>query len=309
MSGRVLVLGAGGMLGHKLVQVFAEDGGWEVHGTVRRDPPPAPFAPAEVAYHTGVELGTADGIARVLDHVAPDVVLNAVGAIKQRDLGSAVDGTYFINGTLPHLAALLSPGSCRVVHFSTDCVFRGDRGMYTEAERPDAEDLYGRSKAVGEIDYGHHLTLRTSIVGWELGTHLGLLSWLMQQPEGSTLNGFHRAIYGGLPTITLSRTVLALLRDHPELRGLYHVASEPIDKLSLLRRVSEALGVEHAFVPSDAVVMDRSLDDTRFREATGTERPGWDALVDDLASDFASLPYHEIYGVRPVPARRIATNP
>ena len=302
MSGRVLILGGTGMLGHKLAQVFAADGGWEVHATVRSGPPPAPFAPQGVVYHAGVELGSADGVARILDTVAPEVVLNAVGAIKQKDLKSAVDATFFVNGTLPHLPALLAPAPCRVVHFSTDCVFRGDRGMYTEAERPDAEDLYGRSKAMGEIDYGPHLTLRTSIIGWELAGHLGLLGWMLRQPPGSTLNGFHRAVYSGLPTITLSRTVLSLLRDHPELRGLYHVASEPIDKLSLLRRVSGALGLGHTFVPSDAVVMDRSLDDARFRGATGTARPGWDALVDDLARDFASLPYDHIYGV-PAAAR------
>lgn len=307
MSGRVLILGGAGMLGHKLAQVFAEDGGWEVHASVRGTLPPEPFVPRGVRYHAGVELSSSAGVARILDAVAPDVVLNAVGAIKQKDLRAAMDETLFVNGTLPHLLPLLAPAPCRVVHFSTDCVFNGDRGMYTESERPDAEDLYGRSKAVGELDYGPHLTLRTSIVGWELGGHLGLLSWLMKQPPASTLNGFHRAIYGGLPTITLSRTVLALLRSPRPLSGLYHVASEPIDKLSLLRRVSEALGLGHAFVPSDAVVIDRSLDDTRFRRATGTERPGWDALVDDLVRDFTALPYDEIYGVRAQAPRFIST--
>jgi dTDP-4-dehydrorhamnose reductase len=295
VSGRVLILGGTGMLGHKLAQVFAADGGWEVHATVRTGPPPAPFAPPSVRYHTGAVLTSADEVARVMEAVAPDVVLNAVGAIKQKDLASAVDQTLFLNGTLPHLPALLAPAPCRVVHFSTDCVFNGDRGMYREEERPDAEDLYGRSKAIGELDYGPHLTLRTSIVGWELGGFLGLLSWMMRQPAGSTLNGYHQAIYSGLPTLTLARTVLRVLRDQPTLAGLYHVASEPIDKLALLRRVSEALGLGHTFVPSDAVRMDRSLDDTRFRQATGTPRPGWDALVQDLAEDWRSLPYEGVY--------------
>ncbi|HST61179.1 MAG TPA: sugar nucleotide-binding protein [Longimicrobium sp.] len=295
MSGRVLILGGTGMLGHKLAQVFADDGGWEVHATVRTAPPRAPFAPAGVRYHAGVVLDSADAVARVMDAVAPDVVLNAVGAIKQKDLRAAVDDTLFVNGALPHLPALLAPVPCRVVHFSTDCVFRGDRGMYTEDQRPDAEDLYGRSKAVGEMDYGPHLTLRTSIVGWELGGFLGLLSWMMRQPRGSTLSGYHQAIYSGLPTLTLARTVLGVLRDAPALRGLYHVASEPIDKLTLLRRVSEALELGHTFVPSDAVRMDRSLNDERFRAATGTATPGWDALVADLAADWRSLPYDTVY--------------
>lgn len=295
MSGRILILGGTGMLGHKLAQVFAAEGGWEVHATVRAAPPPAPFAPANVRYHANTDITTAAQVARVMEAVRPDVVLNAVGAIKQKDLASAVDETLFLNGTLPHLPALLAVAPCRVVHFSTDCVFNGDRGMYRETERPDAEDLYGRSKAIGELDYGPHLTLRTSIVGWELGGFLGLLSWMMKQPPGSTLNGYHQAIYSGLPTRTLARTVLAVLRDRPGLAGLYHVASEPIDKLSLLRRVSDALGLGHTFVPSDAVRMDRSLDDTLFRQATGTPRPGWDALVDDLVQDWRAHPYEPIY--------------
>lgn len=298
MSGRVLILGGTGMLGHKLAQVFAEDAGWEVHATVRTAPPPPPFAPGGVRYHSGVVLDRADAVARVMDAVAPDVVLNAVGAIKQKDLRAAVDETLFVNGTLPHLLALLAPAPCRVVHFSTDCVFRGDRGAYRDDERPDAEDLYGRSKAVGELDYGPHLTLRTSIVGWELGGFLGLLSWMMRQPRASTLSGYHQAIYSGLPTLTLARTVHRVLRDAPELRGLYHVASEPIDKLTLLRRVSDALDRGHAFQPSDAVQMDRSLNDDRFRAATGIARPGWDALVADLAADWRSLPYDFVYNAR-----------
>lgn len=295
MSGRVLVLGAGGMLGHKLARVFDAEAEWEVHATVRGAPPPEPFAAPGATYHSGVDLGSAAGIARVMDAVRPDVVLNAVGAIKQRDLKAAMDETMFVNGTLPHLLALLAPEHAKVVHVSTDCVYQGDRGMYTEAERPDAEDLYGRSKAVGEIDYGRHLTLRTSIIGFEVTGHLGLLGWLLRQPPGSTLSGFHRAIYGGVPTVTLARTILRLLREQPALSGLWHVASEPIDKLSLLQRVSEALELGHTFVPDERVVMDRSLDDARFRAATGTARPGWDELTEALAADYRSLPYHDVY--------------
>lgn len=295
MSRRVLVLGAGGMLGHKLARVFAAEPEFEVHATVRRAPPPEPFAAPGATYHAGVDLASAAGVARVMEAVRPEVVLNGVGAIKQRDLYAAMDDTYFVNGTLPHLLALLAPERAKVVHVSTDCVFRGDRGMYTEAERPDAEDLYGRSKAVGEIDYGRHLTLRTSIIGFEVSGHLGLLGWLLRQPPGSTLPGFHRAVYGGVPTVTLARTILRILRETPALSGLWHVASEPIDKLSLLRRVSDALALGHAFVPDDRVVMDRSLDDARFRAATGTARPGWDVLTQELADDFRSLPYDQVY--------------
>lgn len=297
MKRKVLIVGGTGMLGHKLAHVLGAADDFEVHATVRR-PPPAEFAAPGVRYHEAPDLsGGARAAAVPLEALRPDVVVNAVGAIKQKDLYAAVDETFFLNGTLPHLLALLNPNKdATVVHFSTDCVFRGDRGNYRQDEAPDAQDLYGRSKAVGEVGYGKHLTLRTSIVGFETHGHLGLLSWFLRQPPGSRLKGFRRAIYSGLPTATLSRTVLDLLRRPEPITGLWQVASEPIDKFTLLLRLNDALGLGHRLEPDDALVIDRSLDDAPFRAATGTARPGWDALVAELADDFRSLPYAGVYG-------------
>lgn len=281
---RVLVVGGTGMLGHKLVQVLGADLALDLHATVRRAPPPE-LAGGRVTYHPGVEVAYGSPRVReVLEALRPDVVVNAVGAIKQKDLHLAADETLFLNGAFPHLLALHNPGG-RVIHVSTDCVFRGDRGGYTEAERPDAEDLYGRSKAMGEVDYGRHLTLRTSIIGPELSAHLGLLGWFFSQPRGSVLRGFTHAIYSGLPTVVLSRTIHRLIRDTAPLSGIYHVASEPIDKNTLLQRLNEALELGHTILPDDSLRIDRSLDDRRFREATGTPRPSWSELVAEVADD------------------------
>jgi dTDP-4-dehydrorhamnose reductase len=297
MTTRVLVVGGTGMLGHKLAQVLSSEPGLDVHASVRSGPPAQGFAPRAVTYHRAVDLANGSAaIAGLLRSLAPDVVVNAVGAIKQKDLYSAVDATFYLNATLPHLLALLNPNPAgRLIHFSTDCVFKGDRGGYTEADAPDAEDLYGRSKACGEVDYGRHLTLRTSIIGFEITGHLGLLSWFLRQPKGSALPGYEGAIYSGLPTATLSRTVLRIIREGDNLSGLYEVASEPISKLDLLRRVNDAFGLGHTLRPDPSVRIDRSLDDARFRAATGTPRPGWDELVDDLVRDYRSLPYADVY--------------
>lgn len=284
---RVLVVGGTGMLGHKLVQVLGADPALDLHATVRRVPPPE-FA-GGATYHPGVDVAYGSGRVReVLEAVRPDVVVNAIGAIKQKDLHSAVDETFYLNGAFPHLLALRG---ARLIHVSTDCVFRGDRGGYTEAERPDAEDLYGRSKAMGEVDYGRHLTLRTSIIGPEISGHLGLLGWFFSQPRGSTLRGFTHAIYSGLPTVTLSRTIHRLIRTDSPLTGLYHVASDPIDKHTLLQRLNEALELGHTILPDEFLRIDRSLDDRRFREATGTPRPAWDELIADLIEDLRTLLY------------------
>lgn len=293
---KVLVVGGTGMLGHKLAHVLGADPALEVRATTRAAPP-ADLAAPGVRYHPGVDFASGSVAVRgVMEAFAPDVVVNAVGAIKQKDLGAAMDGTFFLNGSLPHLLALLNPNPAgRVVHFSTDCVFRGDRGGYEETDAPDALDLYGRSKACGEIGYGAHLTLRTSIVGWETGGFLGLLSWFLNQPRGSELRGFTRAVYSGLPTVTLSRTVHEIVRHHAPLAGLYHVASEPITKFDLLRRLNDALELGHTLVPDDTLCIDRSLGDERFRAATGTASPRWDALVQELVRDLGSLPYRRFY--------------
>jgi dTDP-4-dehydrorhamnose reductase len=293
---RVLVVGGTGMLGHKLVQVLAPCEHMELHVTVR-DVPPREFAAAGANYIRGIDLEAgSSAVAPILESLAPDVVVNAVGAVKQRDLPSARDRTFFLNGSLPHLLALLNPNpEGRVIHFSTDSVFRGDRGGYPEAFAPDATDLYGRSKACGEMAYGPHLTLRTSIVGWEIGAGTGMLSWFLSQPRGAELRGFTRAVFSGLPTVTLARSVADLILNRRELRGLYHVASEPISKFEVLRRLNERLGIGHDLVPDASWAIDRSLDDSRFRGATGTERPNWDSLIEDLAEDFAAYPYQSNY--------------
>lgn len=292
----ILVLGAAGMLGHVLTRVLAAEPAWSVHAAVRT-PPPAAFAAAKARYHAGVELGGGSGpLAALLAAVAPDVVVNAAGAVRQKDLAAAVDETFRLNGVVPHLAGLLNPNPRgRVIHVSTDCVFRGDRGAYREDHRPDAEDLYGRSKACGELEYGPHLTLRTSLVGWEYRGFHGLLSWLVRQRPQTAVRGWSEAVFSGLPTVTLARTVRDLLAAGDLPSGIFHVASEPIRKLDLIRRVDAALGLGLTIVPDASVQVDRSLDDAAFRARTGTRTPCWDTLVEVLAADFRSLPYAQGY--------------
>jgi dTDP-4-dehydrorhamnose reductase len=290
--GTVLIVGGTGMLGHKLAEVMSASGDLVTHVTCRRLPDPE-FRASGATYHDGVSLDLDGGsLAPLVRKLRPDFILNAAGAIKHRELTSDPAATLYLNGTLPHALAALNPNaSGRVIHFSTDCVFTGAKGAYRESDQPDATDLYGLTKAAGELRYAPHLTIRTSIIGFEMANHLGLLAWFMQQPAGATVQAYTRAIFSGLPTVTLSRTVLDIMRQHPNLTGLYHVASEPIAKSDLLARIGRAMNVDRTFVPSEKVVIDRSLDDTRFREATRTQRPGWDDLIAELVADRASHPY------------------
>lgn len=276
---KILVLGATGMLGNALLREFAASPGLEPWGTVR-SARAAGLLPEEVRDRLvpGVDVGDADALVRAFDIVRPQLVVNCIGLVKQ--LASADDPLEAIpvNALLPHrLARLCALADARFVHMSTDCVFSGKTGRYTEADYADAKDLYGRSKFLGEVDYLNAITLRTSIIGHELQGARSLINWFLAQ-EGST-RGFGKAIFSGLPTVEIARVIRDYVIPHPELHGVYHLSAEPIDKLSLLRLVADAYGKAIDIVPDGALVIDRSLDSTRFRQATGFQPKSWPALV------------------------------
>ena len=183
-----------------------------------------------------------------------------------------------VNAVLPHrLARLCALAGARLIHLSTDCVFAGDKGMYREDDLPDAQDVYGRTKLLGEVDYPHALTLRTSIIGHELASHHSLVCWFLSQH--GPVRGYSQAIFSGLPTVEIARVIDKYVLDRPELHGLYHLSAEPIDKLSLLQLVAKTYGKENEITEDRSMVIDRSLDSTRFRSATGYRPEPWPDLI------------------------------
>jgi dTDP-4-dehydrorhamnose reductase len=213
--------------------------------------------------------------------VRPSVVVNCIGLVKQLAQADDPLSALPINALLPHrLARLCGLVGARFVHISTDCVFNGRKGSYLESDPSDAEDLYGRSKYLGEVAYPHSITLRTSIIGHELSSAHGLVGWFLAQ-EG-TVKGYRKAIFSGLPTVELSRIVRDVVLPQPELSGLYHVAAEPIAKYDLLQLVRDAYGKTIAIEPDDGVSIDRSLNAERFRKATGYVAPPWPELVERM---------------------------
>ncbi len=170
----------------------------------------------------------------------------------------------------------------RLIHISTDCVFSGKRGKYREEDLPDAADLYGRSKLLGEITGGRALTLRTSMIGHELAGRHSLLEWFLAQ-QGKAVAGYRHAIFSGLTTRRLAELIATLIADFPDLCGLYHVAGEAISKFELLSLVRGCFGLDIEIVPEDDFVIDRSLDSTRFVQATGIARPQWAEMIAQLA--------------------------
>lgn len=276
---KVLVLGASGMLGNAVLRVFAQSDDYSVVGSAR-SAGVLRLLPPELREQVicGVDVENTDSLVRLLTLTRPNVVINCIGLVKQ--LAEADDplAAIPINSLLPHrLARLCDVAGARLIHMSTDCVFAGTRGMYGEQDLPDAQDLYGRSKYLGEVDYPHAVTLRTSIIGHELDSAHGLVGWFLAQ-QGA-VKGFTRAIFSGLPTMELARVMRDFVVPDAGLRGLYHVSADPINKFDLLTLVAQAYGKSTTITPDDKLVIDRSLDSSRFRTLTGYQPPAWPELV------------------------------
>lgn len=282
---RILLLGGSGMLGHRLWMNLRKE--HEVWVTVRTNGSEFPDAPEFPKQYVRpmVDALYFDQVIRAMASIQPDLVINCIGLIKQqghiaRDPLLSIS----INAMLPHRVSMLCrTAKIRLIHISTDCVFSGKKGSYLESDQSDAEDLYGRTKFLGEVTYPHCVTLRTSIIGRELKSHLGLIEWFLAQ-QGS-IQGYTRAIYSGFTTDELSRIIMRCVIPNTALSGLYHVSSEPISKYDLLLLARDAFKKQIEIQPDDTVVSDRSLISTRFRETTGYHPPAWRDMIAEMAEN------------------------
>jgi dTDP-4-dehydrorhamnose reductase len=282
---RFLILGGAGMLGHKLYQELKGRG--ETYVTVRR---PASayarldlFQPGRVI--DGVDATDSEDLQRALAKARPNVVFNAVGIIKQLKEAHDPVVSIKINALLPHqLAEACAAANARFIHVSTDCVFSGRKGSYTEEDAPDPVDLYGRSKLLGEVDAPGSVTVRTSMIGREIETQAGLVEWFLSQRSGR-VKGFQKAIYTGFTTLELARILADIAEKQPDLQGVWQVSSDPIDKYALLGLVDDAYDLGVTIDPETEFVCDRSMDSTRFRERTGYRPPAWPEMINEMRRD------------------------
>lgn len=277
---RVLILGATGMLGSAVFCFFKQQAMYEAWGAIR-NPEMRQYLPSETheSICSGVDVLDQDAIVDVMQKVRPDVVINCVGLIKQLKNANDPLSVLPINSLLPHrLEKLCALAGARLVHVSTDCVFSGKKGRYKETDSSDAEDLYGKSKFIGELnDQKHVVTLRTSIIGHELNSRYALVDWFLSQERA--VKGYTKAVFSGLPTVELARVIHDYVLPKPELSGLYHVSAQPIAKFDLLKLIAAQYQKDIQINPDDQLVIDRSLDSSAFTEATGYVAPDWPSLI------------------------------
>ncbi len=275
-----MILGASGMLGNAALRIFAESAEHKLVGSVRSNTSKYLF-PASLHKHLLVsgDIENPDALIQLFHNVRPQVVINCIGLIKQLSHSSNALSAIPLNAVLPHrIAHLCGLVGARLVHISTDCVFSGSKGGYLESDAPDAQDLYGRSKLLGEVDYPHAITLRTSIIGHELADANGLVGWFLKQQ--GMCRGYSKAIFSGLPTVELARVIRDFVLHRTDLHGVYHVASSAINKYELLTMVAGTYGKKIAITPDAGLVIDRSLNAQRFNAATTYTPPPWPQLVE-----------------------------
>ncbi len=281
---RLLILGGDGMLGHQLLRSLAPR--HDARATLRREV--GAYAQyglftKESAYG-GVDALRQETVLQVLADFRPEAVVNAIGIVKQRGLAHEAIPSLEVNALFPHrLALACRTAGARLVHMSTDCVFSGRKGSYTEADPSDATDLYGRTKYLGEVAEPHCLTLRTSIIGLELAHKASLVEWFLSQR--GPVRGFRRAVYCGLTTREMARVIEKILVDHPGLSGVIHVASAPITKYDLLKQLARRTGRDVRIDADDTFACDRSLRADAFEAATGYRAPSWDEMLVELAEE------------------------
>jgi dTDP-4-dehydrorhamnose reductase len=281
---KVLVFGASGMIGSAMFRVLSEkspdlDEVLDVWGTLRSSDSLEFFDEnMRGKMVLGVDVEKQDSMVRVFSQVKPDVVINCIGLTKHHKTAEDPLLALPINALLPHrMADLCALDGSRLIHVSTDCVFSGKKGDYIEADPPDALDLYGKCKHLGEVDYPHAITLRTSTIGHELHSAYGLLDWFLAQ-KGSC-KGYNRAIFSGLPNIEFARLIRDVVIPRKEMRGLYHVGATPIGKYELLKLIAKVYGKKIDIVRDDHFKIDRSLNSRCFYQATGYRAADWPELI------------------------------
>ena len=282
----VIILGASGMLGHMLVRVLSPH--HRVVGTTSSQynagSPLAKLLDRD-SWISGIDVRSFNRIDQLVRETQPDVVINCVGVIKQKMESSSITDAITINSLFPHhLANLCQSHNCRLIHFSTDCVFEGTSGIKRASDTPNATDLYGTTKRLGEIAFGDSITIRSSIVGAQIVGNESLFQWAISQ-KGKSIKGFTGALYSGLTTMTMAKVILEIVDNFPQLSGVQQIASEAITKHDLLCKLNIALDLSLKISADNTLVCDRTLDGSEFAHQTGIEIPTWDEMIEEFASD------------------------
>jgi len=281
---RILIHGITGLIGNSLFRTLSANSSYQVYGTCRNSVDKKLFTDLQkINIFPNIDALNFQAIENLFANIKPNVIINCIGITKHLPQLNNYEITILINAVLPHKLANLSDNiEAKLIHLSTDCVFSGQKGNYSETDIPDAVDFYGRSKILGEVIYKNHLTLRISTIGHEIKASYGLLNWFLSQNR--SCKGYSRAIFSGLPTVFFAKVLSDFVLPKKDLRGLYHISAKPIDKFSLLKLIAHEYKKTIKIVSDDSFIINRALDGKKFSDETGFVCPDWPELIKIMAS-------------------------
>jgi len=276
---KILVLGTTGLIGRTVFEELSLDNDLKVLGTSRS---------SIRNQRSNLNLDYAPGslsLRNIIENNKPEFIINCIGITKHLKESKNSLTSISVNSLLPHeIVSYCSEVGSKLIQISTDCVFSGSKGNYIEGDVPDSQDLYGRSKFLGEVVDEKHLTIRTSTIGHEHNSKFGLLEWFLGQQDSCF--GYKNAIFSGLTTIELSKVLREVISNYPELNGLYHVAGKPINKFDLLKIISRIYNKNIIINPDYDFHIDRSLNPKNFQNKTGYLSPSWEEMIDNMYKNF-----------------------
>ena len=283
---KILILGGNGMIGHKIFQVLNEDfkNTWVLIRKKKRDLPYVNLFNSNII--EGFELEDEKTLFSFLDNFNPDIIINAVGITIRRGVNEKISKSIFINSLLPNLLEdwVDRMPNKRLIHLSTDCVFNGELGSYNEESIPNATDIYGRTKILGEVKGSNTITLRSSMIGRELENFTELFEWVISQ-KGNRIKGFNNAIYSGITTIRMARYIKLIIMNFPKLSGLFNVSSEPISKYNLIKLLNKNFDLNLTIEIENSYKTNKVLDSGKFFNLISLSTPTWEDLIIELKDD------------------------
>lgn len=250
---KLLILGGEGMAGHIIKEYFKGKTQYEVFSTSRNEQDDSSIF---------LDVLDSKSVEELIESMKPDIVINCIGILNDHASNNPMLALQ-VNSLLPHqLAKLTERHQGKLIQISTDCVFSGKKGDYTEDDLPDGTSVYSQTKRWGEVIDNKHLTIRTSIIGPELKEDgIGLFLWFMKQ--SGEIKGYEKVLWNGVTTLELAKATEEMIKH--SVTGLYHLGSDiKISKYSLLKLIQEVFKKDDVrIIPDDNIVLDRTIKNTR----------------------------------------------
>ena len=279
---KLIVLGATGLLGNTLLKYFSKQSNIKCYGIIRKSSDIDKLKSIKNVKLYKIDYKNKNNIIKVFNKIKPNLIINCIGVVKQLTHKNQLSEIIRINSFLPHYLTELAnvKSKTRFIQFSTDCVFSGTKGKYKETDFPGAQDIYGRSKLLGELTYPNTLTLRTSIIGHELQTKYSLLSWFLDQKK--PIKGYKNAIFSGLTALEIAKFLEKFIIPNKKLNGMYHLSGNTIDKYELLNLVKSVYKKDIKIIIDKKVKINRSLNSNLLQKQTGYKPPNWTKLIQEM---------------------------